>query len=278
MKNFAVMLIAFFAIPLSVFADGAASLSAYAIPATSTARDPQLVTGIYTYLGYDAYSIELEYDKVSTTTTNGGQQNAVFVFSNHATPYTHLRFGINQVQPDNGKLASVVIFGAMFDQYNYYGVLDTKMGADFYASFHNDNGRKITVFQIDPTITHYFGSTIIPGWLSITSKARIQSLSESLGYGTFLTSGEFVIKDDLYPLSITAKLWAGGTQFGVYEDGFAVYNNSDYMSAGALINLGFAISSQLSLNVGYQSHLIQLENESSRDQMSKTMVMVSYRL
>ncbi len=278
MKKIILLVLATFAIPGLIFADGFTSISAYAIPVASSAKSPSTITGIYTYMGYDAYSLELEYDKSTSTTSNSGQQNAVIVFTNHATPYAHFRLGLNQIQPDNGRLASVIMLGAMFDQYNYYWMLDTKIGADFYAGFYNNNGNKITALQLDPSITHYFGSSIIPGWITVTSKARIQQLSQDLGHGKILTGAQFIVKDDLYPFSISGKMWVGSSQFGVYDDGFAVYNNTDLMGNGLALSCGFSITPKLNLTVGYQNHTIRVDGASADADLAKTMVMVSYSL
>ena len=168
--------------------------------------------------------------------------------------------------------------GASFDQYSYYGALDATVGGDIYAGFHTYGDDYITAFQFNPWIRHSFKSAIIPGTFTVSSKGRIQHLSEDLGHGTILSGAEIGISDYFYPYTISAKLWTGSSQFGVYEDGFAVYNNTDLMTTGFASSFKYHFTHNLSFLLSYQYYTLYLEGSSTRGNLQKIIGMFNLSL
>jgi len=253
----------------------ATSLLGYSVPIdyTSTGKTDTTVIGGYGYFGYNAESVEIEYDRV--TETNGGalyQQDFVGIYTNYGLPYTRLKAGMHYVQSaGEGVDGSVYIAGAAFDQVTLYGYRSATLGLDLYASTYTDS---TNVIQVSPYITSYFQPVWPFGYYDLTTKLNIIAISGATP--ETLKGVETELSYNFYPWKLSAKAWFGESKYGVYSGGNVVYNTADLLREGYGAFATYSFSPALSIKLGYQVQNLQVAGESAISQVSKLQYMLGY--
>jgi|GEM_PF-2697256 len=255
------------------------SLIGYAIPVSSPVKPASTITGIYSYIGFSPYSIELELDNTASSAAGKNQQNTLLIFTDNRSPYTHWRIGTNQVQPENGSKGGTYFLGVKFDQRDYYYTLNAEISSNFYVGLYTlASGEKLTVYQVSPEITNYFYSAFLPGQIAVTTKGSFQSLSQNLGNGTVQAFGEFSVSNGFGPLYLTAKSFFGSSQYGVYENGYVVYNSADKFQDGYSLAVRYALTPASSITAGYQVFNFTPDGSTSKSTISRLSIMVGINI
>lgn len=277
MKNKAVTFLILCALlsPLHAAKSWNTSLVGYYIPSDFSldTKTDTAVTGVYGYFGYKRHALELEYDSVKSLEDSVDvQQHSLAIYSYLLPSSAKVRVGYQNISAETGgKSVGLVIAGISRNSYSYYGYPVWGVGLDGYMSTYDDFDTP--VYQLSPFITAYMG---MYSQASLTAKIHTQQLPDD--DATIFNTMELNYKYAWKSFSVTTKMLVGDSKYGVFNDGFVVYNTDDTMRDGYQIGLTYYASNRLSFTIGQEYRRLIASGETDVSSVSKSTVMATLSL
>jgi hypothetical protein len=162
-------------------ADIATSTQLFAVKKSfAEASTPDINTyGIYSYAGYGAHSVELEFDQYVSNSTNV-QQDFAAVYSNYSIPKWQLSAGAHIADSKASSVTtSAYLANAKYSHYNDYGYVTWLSGVDLAYVTDSSSSPNDSV-QASPYIRFYKPGFALTDYWFIDARAIKQSFTNTM--------------------------------------------------------------------------------------------------
>lgn len=242
--------------------------------AYSTAgKDARNIYGVYSYIGFDKHSVELEADRLSsnTATNADAEKDYVISYTNYQLPNIRLNIGARRGTTELKTDPKSFWIGAGYDNYDNAGYKAWNADVKLYQTRFDSDVYDQRVRQLDLSGTKYISLNTTSGsYLGVWGQLSFINVSESVENSTSFTQGKIGV--DYYQGKTTVGVFvrSGGAPFVMDKGGFVFYKDAQINENAVGVSASYSLNDRGSFRLSIEKAKNHLFNSTTDETTTKT--------